>query len=142
MPIKIVSLNKSIDKESDSAAYNNSCIPHIGIYKVVIKRGFEFWCNFFVVPGNGHATLWETTTAKHWLCQHICWPTQETDDEETRQVQKILVHSMATKLNRNKLLYCRSRQGSWHAASAKTWDLYSEYSDVFTGIGCSNAHSD
>ena len=51
-------LKKSIDKNVVLHAYNNSCIPQMGISKIkIINNGIKFWCNFSVEPGNGPALL-------------------------------------------------------------------------------------
>ena len=51
-------LNKSINRKIVLHAYNNSCIPQMGICKVIIIiEGTGYHCNFIVVLGNGLASL-------------------------------------------------------------------------------------
>ena len=55
---KITDLNKSVDKKVILHAYNNPCIPQMGVCEVTrINKVIKYQFSFFVVAGNGPALL-------------------------------------------------------------------------------------
>ena len=142
--------NKSINKTVVVHAYNNLCIPQMGVGIITMtNKGIAYWCHFCVVPGNWPALLGIPDCERLQLLSINLQTTNDQQmgiqiNEQTKQVKSNPCNSSKNNLHTNNsikqetdyIIAGPSMQGDGVASRKTALKMHNEYSNVFTGIVC------